>query len=414
MSWLLMGMDGPVNVSVIQRLPHPELGAAGFAVLLSLSIWIESPIIDLLATATTLASSRTRYALLRKFVGSLILWVTFLHTLISATPLYWIVTERLMALPHPLAETIRPALILLIPWSGLIGWRRAHQGIMIRSGMTRGIGVGTALRGCTLVLVAFGMLVFAPQVSSVMIAALSLISSVAVEAIFVHFASQTAVRELPVDDSASQLTGRQLAAFHFPLTATTMVNLLMGPLVASGLARTPDPIRALAAYQVASAIFFLFRMVSFCLPEVVITLGKNDQSIRALKRFSLGIGAMGTGGMLLLAVTGLDQMIFGRILHARPEIVHLAHLTFLGCAALPIIDAAQSYVRGVLTAQFRTTSRLVAVGAAISGLGVVLTLGVVLAWPGSILVGSATTAALACELLVLVIAVRRPVGRSTS
>jgi hypothetical protein len=409
-----MGLDGPVNVAVIQRLPKPELGAAAFAILFSLSIWIESPIIDLLATATTLAGTQKRYALLRRFVLSLIFWVTGLHALVSATPLYWLVTERLMALPHILALTARPALIVLIPWSGLIGWRRAHQGVMIRRGLTRAIGLGTALRGCTLVAVSFGLMIYAPQVSSMLICAFALITSVAVEALFVHIVSQSAVRSLPIDDLQPPLTSRKLLAFHFPLTATTMVGLLVGPLVATGLARTPDPIRALAAYQVASSVFFLFRMIAFCLPEVVITLGKDDQSIQALKRFSISIGALGSAAMVVMAVSGLDRLIFGRVLHAPPEIVRLAHLTFVGCTALPLIDAAQSYVRGVLTAQFRTTSRLVAVGAAIAGLGVALVLGVVLAWPGFVVVGSAITAALVCELFVLVVAVRRPMAIQTS
>ncbi len=403
-----MGMDGPVNVGVIQRLPHPELGAASFAVLLSLSIWIESPIIDLLATATTLASSRDRYLLLRRFVGSLILWVTAAHAMVSATPLYWTVTERVMGLPHELAVSVRPALIILIPWSGLIGWRRTHQGVMIRNGLTKAIGFGTGLRGIALVVVAFGMLELEPQISSPIIASLSLIASVAVEAVFIHFVSQSAIRSLPLKSSEEPLTTRRLIAFHFPLTATTMINLLVGPLVAAGLARTHDPIRALAAYQVASAFFFLFRMITFCIPEVVITLGKDAQSIQALKRFSLNIGALGSGAMVLMAVSGLDRFLFGTVLHAPPNIVQLAHLTFFGCAALPIIDAAQSYVRGVLTAQFRTTSRLVAVGAALAGLGLALVMGVVLAWPGFVIVGSAITASLACELLVLVVAVRRP------
>lgn len=408
MSWMLMGIDGPVNVSVIQRLPRPELGAAGFTILFAVSIWIEAPIIDLLATATTLATTYKRYQLLRRFVLALIVLVTVTHLLVNATPIYWFVTEKLLALPHELAVAVRPALLILTPWSGLIGWRRAHQGIMIRNGMTRAIGLGTALRGIVLVLVAFGLMFAAPQIPSLVIAACSLITSVFSEALFVHFVSRSAVRQLPLDDDDPPLTLRALYSFHLPLTATTMVALMMGPMVTGGLARSPHPIQSLAAYQVASSAFFLFRMSAFCLPEIVITLGKDDQSIRKLRRFALSFGLIGSVGMLFMAITGLDALFFGKVLHAPPDIVGIAHWTFLGCSALPLVDSAQSFVRGVLTAQFRTTSRLVAVGAAIAGLGVVLVLGVSMRWPGFVLAGSAITAGLACELLALVVAVRRP------
>ena len=408
MSWLLMGMDGPVNVGIIERLPKPEIGAAAFAVLISLSIWIESPIIDLLATATTLASSASRYRLLRKFVVSLIIWVTAVHAMVSATPLYWVVTEHIMGLPHSLAACVRPGLIVLIPWSALIGWRRAHQGVMIRSGLTKAIGIGTTLRGITLVGVALGLMVLTPGISSVVIAAMALISSVAVEACFVHFVSASAVQALPQEGANSTLTTSKLWGFHFPLTATTMVNLLVGPLVAAGLARTPDPIRALASYQVASAFFFLFRMITFCLPEVVITLGKDPQSLAALRRFSLGIGLMGSSLMLTMAVTRSDEYLFRVLLRTPIDLLPMAHLTFLGCCALPLIDSAQSFVRGVLTAQHRTTARLVAVGAATAGLMATLLLGLMLKWPAYVLVGSAITASIACELVVLVLAVQKP------
>ena len=411
MSWVLMGLDGPVNVAVIQRLPRPELGAAGFGILFAISIWVEAPIIDLLATGTTLATTYRRYLLLRRFVLWLIVLVTAMHLLVSVTPLYWVATERILGLPHDLAVVVRPALIVLTPWSGLIGWRRAHQGVMIRKGMTRAIGVGTALRGIVMTVVAVGLMLEAPQISSIVIASISLISSVLSEAVFVHFASRAALRELPRDDNEPPLTMRKLMEFHFPLTATTMVSLMMSPLVTAGLARTPQPIRALAAFQVASSVFFLFRMIGFCLPEIVITLGKDDASIQKLRRFAVSIGLVGSGTMLALGLSGLDSVFFARVLDTPPDVVRLAHYTFLGCAALPFLDAAQSFVRGVLTAQFRTTSRLVAVGAAIAGLGVTLVLGVSLHWPGFILAGSAVTAGLGCELLALVVAVRRPMPR---
>jgi hypothetical protein len=406
-----MGLEGPVCLSIIQRLPHPELGAAGFSVLFALGIWIESPVIDLLATATTLAESRPRYALMRKFVLALMLWVTAFHAFVALTPAYWVVTEQIMGLPHRLAEVVRPGFVLFIPWSAMIGWRRSHQGILIRKGITRPIGFGTLLRGTVMVSLCFGLYSFVPTTSSIVIASIAVVSSVATEMLFIHFISRPAVQSLPLEGvDPKPLTMRRLSAFHAPLTITTMINLLVGPLVTCGLARTPEPVRALAGYQDASSIIVMFRMMLFCLPEVVITLGKDEQSMAALRRFSMRLGLGASVGMLALSLSGLDRLLFRVVMNAPANVADLAHWTFLACSAIPILDAAQSYFRGVLTAQHRTTSRLIAVGAAMAGLAVVLALGVVLHWSGPVLAGSSLTASLAGELAVLMLSVYRPVA----
>jgi hypothetical protein len=280
--------------------------------------------------------------------------------------------------------------------------------VLIRSGLTRVIGFGTLSRVLTISLSAL-ILHLATSWSGVVIAASSLMFSVAVETLFVHIVSRPTVRALrmkePVDPEP--LTMKRLAHFHFPLTATTMVKLLVSPIIGAGLARVSDPVMATAAYQLAGTIIFLHRAFGFCLPEVVITLYRDEETKQVLRRFCILVASCTTGSMLLLSLTGLDRIIFEDILGAKHEISEVAHLVFFLSCAVPFLDAVQSYVRGILTAHHLTVSRLYAVAVSVATLMGMVALGVSLKWPGPIVAAVALTISLFAEFAVLAMSLSR-------
>ncbi len=94
-----MSVEGPLSVALISRLPGAEVSTAAFQIMMGLALWLESPIIDLLSTSTTLAKSRQNYVQLSRFVWWLIATVTIAHALVAFTPLYWIVTRQIMGVP---------------------------------------------------------------------------------------------------------------------------------------------------------------------------------------------------------------------------------------------------------------------------------------------------------------------------
>jgi hypothetical protein len=92
------------------------------------------------------------------------------------------------------------------------------------------------------------------------------------------------------------------------------------------------------------------------------------------------------------------------LIDARPQIADMAHACYLLSAAVPFVDAAQAYVRGILTAHHLTVSRLIAVLAAIIILISTMVLGVALKWSPPVMASVTVTCALLAELAVLSIA----------
>lgn len=406
LSWIFMSVEGPLSVALISRLPNAEVSTAAFQIMMGLALWIESPIIDLLSTSTTLAKTRQNYVQLSRFTWWLIATVTVLHAVIAFTPAYWFVTRQLMGVPGAVAAQGRIGLAAMVPWAGLIGWRRYLQGILIRNGRTKLIGLGTAVRVATMFASAF-LLYWTVHLPSIEIAGIALVCAVGAEALFAHWASRETVRQqFTSDEPGEPISMSKLRRFHLPLTATTMVMMLGSPVISSALSHTPNKVAQLAGYQVAATLIWLMRTTVFALPEVVITLYRDDRSAAALRSFCIRLGIVTSCTMAVIWLTGADELFFRYVLGAKASLLPLAHVAFIAALFLPFVGACQSYVRGMLTAHHLTVSRLLAVSVSMITLVVTLTIAHFLGLDGVVAVGICPTLALLAELGVLVAAWR--------
>lgn len=409
-SWLFMAIESPVAIAIISRLPEGQLNTAAFFMMMALSLWIESPVIDLLSTSTTLSKNYRDYLVLRRFVLMLIGFVTAVHFLVAWTPLYWFISENVLRVPHEVADAARPGFMLMVPWSGFIGWRRYLQGILIRFAQTKRVGYGTIVRMTTMAGTGIALFFFS-GLPSIMIAAIALVASVFAEAMYVHFATAPVIKQkLEIENPTSdtpELSFRKLFTFHLPLTATTSVMMLGGPIVLAALAKAPQSVLQIAGWQVAQSLLWLHRTIVFALPEVVITLYRDAQSAQKLRSFCVSVGLFTSGLMLVTGLTRLDVWIFTSLLDARPDTAAVAHIAFLAASMTPLLGALQSYVRGMLTAHHLNVARFAAVMVSIGVLAGLLLLSVVLGVAGVLAAAIALTLTLIAELAVLVFSWRR-------
>lgn len=410
LSWIFMATESPVSNAILARSPNATVNTAAFLMLMAIAIFIESPVIDLLSTSTTLATGRTAYHAIRRFTVQIMIGVTIVHALVVLTPFYFVLTRTVLGLPEPVIQALHVPLQIMIPWSAFIGWRRHLQGLMIRTGATQPIGVGTFLRVATITGVGFGIM-NRFGLTGLEVVAIALLASVAVEAVFMHWASRPTVHALEEapdilpahrnGDAAETLSTRRLWQFHGPLTLSSLVMLTTGPAVGAALARTPDAVVSMAAWQVASSLIWLMRTVTYALPEVVIAQYQGVASRAPLAAFCRNVGLTCSGLMLLAAVTGLDRWMFTVVLGVKPSVADSAHLAFWACVPLPALNAAMSYTRGVLTAHRQTMARMWAISVGVATLIGTLVVGVSAKWPGIVLGPVAVILGQVAEMIVL-------------
>jgi len=403
-SWLLMGSEMPFVNAVLARLSEAEHMIAAFGIVGSLSITIESPVIMLLATSTALARTRQNYAMLRRFTGHLILGTTLVHVLIGWTPLFDVVVRGWMGVPESIVEPVRLGMRLMVLWSAAIAWRRFKQGIMIRYGQTRYVGQGTAVR----LLVSAGLataLGLSGRLPGIAVGTLALNAGVIVEAAYAQWAARRliAARFGPdaVQPDGPDLSYAELAKFHAPLAASTLLFLLTQPLISAALARAPNAETVLAAWPVAAGLLFMTRTPALALPEVIIALIDENGSRGALRRFSLRIGLVCMGVLGLVAFTPLARFYFRTVVGVTDDLTGLAIAGAQVGVFLPLMMAWQSWLRGMLTAGRATLPLTIAMAVNLVTMAAALTAGVALQMPGVPLAALAMTVSAGAETVTL-------------
>jgi hypothetical protein len=237
------------------------------------------------------------------------------------------------------------------------------------------------------------------------LAAIALLGSVFTEAVFIHFVTQSTIRErldpMRGTDADEGISMRQLFAFHFPLTLGTMTMILSMPLVAWALNHSPQGKTALAAWGLAMSVVFMFRSITFALPETVIALHRDDHTKAELGRFCRNVGLACSGAILLMYFTGGAQFLFERVLDSKPSVASVAAFALLSSVLVPAVNAHASFLRGLLTYHHLTRARLWAIVASITALIVALVIGVAIRANGILMIGVAMTIQIVAELVVL-------------
>lgn len=409
-----MALEGPISVKVISmvgnRQPIEEVWTAAFNALLAIALFVESPVIDLLATSTTLCKGARSFRTISRFALLMMGICAVAHLLVVFPPIYNLVTRDYTP---AVRESLWLPLVVMLPWSPAIGWRRYKQGILIRFGETRVVGTGTFVRVTVMAATGFG-LAFGSNLSGILVAAISLISAVMAEAIFIHWAAKRTIAEKLAHDDDVDLSMRRLTQFHAPLTVTTMMQLGSNFLITQCLALSLDRGTSWPAYQVALTLMWMQRAVLYALPEVIITLYSRPGAEKILWRFASRLAMAMTGLMLVMAFTGIDMLFFTRVLGKSQAIAEASHMVFLYSSAIPLIIGAQSYVRGILTALHETKPRMRAVLFGLLTMGGTMWLGLTLKWPGAMVASAGPTLGSLVELAILADAMRRARGRAES
>jgi progressive ankylosis protein len=355
-SWLLMGLELPAVSAFVARLPDPKLHLAAYGgVVFPLALLIESPILMLLSASTALARDRASYHLIRRFMFLLAGALTLLHALIAFTPLFDFLVVRLMGVPPEIREYSRLGLRLMVPWTFSVAYRRTQQGVLIRFGHSRAVGIGTAVR-LTSYLVVLSLGLAYHQLPGIVVAAIAVIAGVMSEAVYAGIRVRPVLRTQVAAAPAvtPPLTMGRFVRFYAPLSVTPLILFLAMPMVTATMSRMRRPLDSLAVWPVLNGLVFTLRSAGFALNEVVVALVERPGAVAALRSFTARLAAVVMGLLALLAATPLGVVWLARVSALPPDLVRLATRALWTALPLPALSAIQSYYQGALVHAHRT------------------------------------------------------------
>ena len=402
-SWLLMTAEGPIVSAAINRLPNEVIMLAAQGIVVSLSVTIESPIINLLATSTALVKDRASFLQVRRFTIHWMVLLTAVTILIAFTPVFDLVVVRWLGTPDNVAEWVRPGLRIMTLWTAAIAWRRFLQGVLIAFNQPRKMAWGTAVRlltsgGTVIALASFTSL------PGVVNGTTALMAGVIAEAIYATLAIRPLLQnELSATGkpAETELTYRDLLLFHLPLAGTAVMVLLVQPLVTFSLARLDRPTESLAAWPVVFQIMLMARAAALAMPEAVIALTKGPETYQPIRRFSLVVAGTVAVVVALFTFTPLAHFYLFGVQDMTTEVGNLALGSLVYFLPFPTLTVIGMWLRGLLINGRKTTAVNVAMVVNMVVTVLVLALGLARQWPGLPTAAAALTLAVLAEIIYL-------------
>jgi progressive ankylosis protein len=383
-SWVLMGFEGPAVAAVISRMADPKINLAAWGgIVFPLSLMVEAPIIMMLAASTALCRDWASYVKLRRFMMRLGAALTAIHVIMVATPLYYVIVRDIMHAPEEIIAPARLGLLIMIPWTWSIAYRRFHQGILIRFGHSLKVGLGTVVRfAADATVLAVGY--FTGGLPGIAVAGCGMIAGVLSEAFYVHLAVRPTLRsELkPAPAIAIPLSTRAMLDFYIPLSLTQVLMLIANPIGSAAMGRMPWPLLSLAAWPVVGAVRYITGSFGGSYNEVMVALVERERSVRPLRRFAVGIGVLSTAILGVLMIPAVSEAIFADLMNLADPLPAMVHNCLFLLLPIPAIAVWQSYFQGAVLHARRTRSITESVVVFLVVAGTVLVAGVI--WGGAV------------------------------
>ena len=396
-----MAAEGPFLAAIIARLPDATYNLAAYGVAFALAIVIEGPVMMLMSAATSLVKDRISYTKLRNFSRVLAVGTTLFLLLFLYPPFYRLLVDGALGLPREVADLTYGALWFFIPWPAAIAYRRFIQGVLIRSGKTRLVAYGTAIRFIGMMMAAFTGYFFL-NIPGAFVGSLALSTGVVVEAVAARFMADSTIRAMlggDLDEGPSvEISYREISAFYFPLALTSLIGLSIQPLLTFFMGRSVAPIESLAVFPVIVGLSFFFRSLGLAFQDAAIALmGERFKHLPELGRFAASLALVTTGCLALITLTPLAQVYFLTLSGLSEELTRFAVIPARIIVPLPALTVLLTFQRAILVEGRRTHQITVASTIEIS---MVAAMFVILGW-GLDLVG--VTAAFSAFLIARIV-----------
>jgi progressive ankylosis protein len=376
----MMSVEGPFVAALIARLQEPTFNLAAYGVTFAFALIFESPIMMVLSAATALVHDRQSFVTLRRFVFALNALVTVAMLVLLLPPVFRFVTGTLIGLPANVVALSHTATLILLPWPAAIGYRRFFHGILIRSGQTRRVALGTVARLVTMALTGLFCYTLA-SIPGTCVGATALALGVVVEAITARVMARGAVERICADQlrlpGSPTLNGRAILHFYLPLALTSIITLTVNPLVTFFLGRSQRALESLAILPVVTSLVFLFRSAAVAYQEVGIALmGDDRRGYEPLRGFARALALALCGGLAAIVFTPVGRFWLTHVAGLSGELASLAVTPLRILFLMPALEVLLSFERSLLVHARRTVFITWGTAVEVTGIVCVLVLGV--------------------------------------
>jgi hypothetical protein len=359
-SWLFMAVDNPSVSAIVSRMADPEINlAAHGSIVYPISLIIEAPIIMMLSMSLALCKDKVNYRRLYKFMMTMCAALTIVHALVAFTPLYYVVVRDIIGAPPEILANARIGLMIMLPWTWAIGFRRFYQGILIYCGFSKKVTVGTFIRMICLLSTLFIGYFFRDHLTGAIVGGSALAVGVVAEAIYIgKVGVKVAAAYLPDGEEKDLISWKELFSFTAPLVPTQLINLGWMSLGSAAMSRMVNPIASLAVWPVLSGMINILRSFGNACNETTLSVVAKEGYYTVTRKFTFFIGLFCSFLYLLILLTPLGDFWFINLSSLPPNLVALAKQALPLIFLIPLVNAMLNFFQAILLAGKKTSGFL--------------------------------------------------------
>jgi progressive ankylosis protein len=356
-TWLMMAIEGPYVAAIIARLRDAEINLAAYGVAFSFAFMAEAPIIMMMTAANALVRDRATFFALRRFLFVLNAALTLAMALAVLPWVFRFLTDRVIGLPPDIARLTQSSAAFLVLWPAAIGYRRFYQGILVRHHLPRRVAYGTVIRLSTMSLVAPALAAFT-SLPGACVGTIALASGVLAEAAASRGMAAGVVRRIvdaPQPPGEPALSMGDIARFYVPLAMTSLLAIVVNPLVTFFMGRSRAPVESLAILPVVTSFVFIFRSGALAYQEVAVALiGTDGANGRPIARVAAALAGISALALLAVLFSPLASFWLEGVSGLSAPLARFALWPARVLALLPALDYLLSYQRAQLVLARRT------------------------------------------------------------
>ncbi len=189
------------------------------------------------------------------------------------------------------------------------------------------------------------------------LASVAIVTGVVCEAIYAGWRVRPVVREQVRQEPVGEpLTRHGFLTFYTPLALTTLLTLLVQPLVSAALGRMPGALVSLAVWPVVFGLLTVWQSMGIAYNEVVIALLEVPGAVPRLRTFTWRMSAVVMLLFLGMVASPLATLWLRHVAALSPDLVTLARTALWIGLLLPGLRVLQSWFQGTLVFSQHTTA----------------------------------------------------------
>jgi O-antigen/teichoic acid export membrane protein len=368
--------------STLARATHSELVIASYAIAMSLFAITERLAVILRQTCTTLVRDKESFKLMTNFTYYIIGSLLVVSLVVAYTPVGNYIFSNIFGAEENMVEQIKGIYQVLIFVTIFSGLRCLTQGIIIFNRQTKWLTIGMAIRLTAMYLLSL-YFIQSGTISGRTGAIIFLVGMI-IECVVSVIEARALVRKMPDSNKDKIKSKSEIFRFYSPLMLSSVITVLIGPLINVFLGKTEDIALAIASYTIALSITHLFLSFFSYTHQIVINFYKNHET--KVKRFTFIVSFIPLLLIGIFCYTGIGPFVLEQLMGVNGRLLEASLQTLKIFMIMGLVFPFVDFFNGLLMLQKQTKVTIISQSANLVSTIIILFIGVKVAaeWNGAI------------------------------